>query len=96
MLSILSRLLGKENGKPKESSERQKEDGLLPQCKRSRENWSWGRNSEFWVNDEEVTEENELELGLPRVGLRSRQCLQSMGLFCFSEFLQNISSVKDF
>ena len=66
MLSRLRRLLGKGNGKPKDSRERQKKGGFLPQCKRSGEKW----HSEFWVRDGEVTGENGLEMGLPRVGLR--------------------------
>lgn len=70
MLSRLRKLFGKENRKPKESRERQKEGNLLPQCKRSRQKWSWGRHSDLWVRDGEIPEENGLELGLPRVGLR--------------------------
>lgn len=96
MLSRLRRLLGKGNGKPKESRERQKEGGLLPECKRSRQKWSWGRHSEFWVRDGEVTGENGLGMGVQRVGLRSRGYLGIVGASCFPEFLQNIDSVKDF
>lgn len=96
MLSRLSKLLGKKHGMPKESRGRHKEGVLLPQFKRSRQKWSWGIHSEFWVRDCEVTGENGLQLDLPRVGIRSGLCLRSMGMPCFSEFLQNTDSIKDF
>ena len=67
MLSRLRRLLGKGNGKTKDSRERKKKGRFLPQCKSSGEKW----HSEFWVRDGEVTGENGLEMGLPRVGLKS-------------------------
>lgn len=82
MLARLRRLVGRENGEGSETRERQKKDGLEPQCKPSRNKWFRGRRRESWAEGGELPEEGGLLVAFPVMGHRNWGFGIAIGLLC--------------